>query len=132
MIRNASTFESLELFAPPAPVPRPLSVSELNGLILALLEETFPQVWVAGELSGVKYAASGHVYFSLKDEEAVIDAVLWRPPPASYAFAWNMGCRCWCAGRISVYVPRGKVSDRRRRDRAARARRSRPNWRSSS
>jgi exodeoxyribonuclease VII large subunit len=101
-------FEDLELFAPLAQTPRPLSVCELNGLILELLEGSFPRVWVAGELSRVQYASSGHVYFNLKDEEAVIDAVLWRTTASKVRFRLEQGLSVLVRGRISVYVPRGK------------------------
>ena len=101
-------FEDLELFAPQAASPRPLSVCELNGLILELLEESFPQVWVAGELSGVKYATSGHVYFSLKDEEALVDVVMWRTAVGKLRFRLEQGQSVLVRGRVSVYVPRGK------------------------
>ena len=56
-----------------------LSVTQLTALIKGALAETFPAVWVKGELSGVKrYGASGHLYFSLKDGGALLGAVMWR------------------------------------------------------
>src|SRR6188472_2694642 len=59
-----------DLFEPPAPV---LSVSQLNQRVRALLENQFELLWVAGELSGVKKASSGHWYFCLKDANAQVE-----------------------------------------------------------
>jgi len=57
---------------------RPLTVSQLAERIRFLLEDEFPKVWVEGEVTGFKVAQSGHAYFSLKDEVALIDCVIWR------------------------------------------------------
>src|SRR5258706_132979 len=68
--------------APPEPAPRnPLpeyAVSEISQAIRRTLEGSFERVRVRGEISGFKRAASGHLYLSLKDSEAVLDAVCWR------------------------------------------------------
>ena len=56
----------------------PLSVSELSGALKRTIENAFGQVRVRGEISGFKRHASGHCYFTLKDENACIDAVIWR------------------------------------------------------
>src|SRR4051794_19706923 len=56
----------------------PLSVSELSGALKRTIETAFGQVRVRGEISGFKRHASGHCYFTLKDEAACIDAVIWR------------------------------------------------------
>jgi exodeoxyribonuclease VII large subunit len=61
-----------------APARRIYSVSELNTAIGAILEEEFPDIWVAGEISGLKLAASGHYYFTLKEREAQVRAVAFR------------------------------------------------------
>src|SRR3954451_5968674 len=55
-----------------------LSVSEIARALKRTVEDAFGLVRVRGELSGLKRAASGHLYFSLKDDEAVLDAVCWR------------------------------------------------------
>ena len=60
---------------PPAPV---ISVAELNRLAKDTLERTLPAVWVAGEISNFKRYDSGHCYFTLKDELAQVDCVLFR------------------------------------------------------
>ena len=55
-----------------------LSVSEISASLKRMVEDRFGFVRVKGELSGVKRAASGHVYLALKDENARLDAVMWR------------------------------------------------------
>ena len=57
--------------------PRPWSVGELTRALRNAIEPKFRDVWVAGEVANLRRQASGHVYFSLKDDEAVIGAVLW-------------------------------------------------------
>src|SRR2546428_284894 len=57
---------------------RVYTVSELNALAQAILEESFPSVWVEGEISNLRKYPSGHTYFTLKDEAAQIAAVLFR------------------------------------------------------
>ena len=56
----------------------PLTVSEISGRLKRAVEERFGFVRVRGELSGVKRAASGHLYLCLKDESARLDGVMWR------------------------------------------------------
>ncbi len=58
---------------------RILTVSELSRLVRGILEQPFRiGVWVEGELSNVRRAGSGHLYFTLKDEDASVQAVMWR------------------------------------------------------
>ena len=63
--------------------PPVLSVSDLTELLKSVVEATFPQVWVAGEISNFLRAGSGHLYFTLKDETAQLKAVMWRTPALS-------------------------------------------------
>ena len=56
----------------------PISVSALNRQVRECLESRFPLSWVSGEISNLTYAASGHVYFSLKDAQAQVRCVMWR------------------------------------------------------
>lgn len=56
----------------------PLSISEISAILKRTVEDRFGFVRLRGELSGVKRAASGHLYCALKDEAAVIDGVMWR------------------------------------------------------
>ncbi len=63
---------------PNAALPPVISVSDLNALARALIEQQLPLAWVAGEISNFMRAASGHCYFSLKDERAQVRCVLFR------------------------------------------------------
>ena len=69
--------EQFALFDRP-PERRVLTVSELNGAIRAVLDAEFSDVWVSGEISGVKLAASGHYYFTLKERDAQVRCVAFR------------------------------------------------------
>src|ERR1035438_10472640 len=60
------------------PQRRVFTVSELNGAIRALLDREFGEVWVSGEISGLKLAASGHYYFTLKERESILKCVAYR------------------------------------------------------
>jgi exodeoxyribonuclease VII large subunit len=83
------------------------TVSQVTEIVKAALEVAFPQVWVEGEVSGYKKAASGHVFFSLKDEKSVIKAVMWQSTARTVAFDLKDGLKVVCRGKISVYEPRG-------------------------
>lgn len=87
--------------------PRVLSVSELTAELKELVEESFAQVWVVGEISGLSRPASGHVYLVLKDDQAQIRAVLWRSTAARLRFELEDGLEVVCRGRLEVYAPRG-------------------------
>ena len=63
-----------------------LTVSELSGALKRTIENAFGQVRVRGEISGFKRHGSGHCYFTLKDENACIDAVIWRTSAGTLAF----------------------------------------------
>ncbi len=94
-----------------------LSVTQLNQTVKMLLEGTpvLSDVWVEGELSGAKLYSSGHLYFSLKDEESVIGAVMFRTSMARMDFRPENGMHVLAHGRVSAYVPRGQyqfIADR--------------------
>ena len=84
------------------------SVSELNAQIKALLESSYRFVWVRGEISNFRVPASGHYYFTLKDEQSQIRAVFFRPQHRHLRFTPESGLQVLCQGRISVYEPRGE------------------------
>jgi exodeoxyribonuclease VII large subunit len=83
------------------------SVSDLNANIKALLEESFPFVWIFGEISNFRIPASGHYYFSLKDAASQISAVMFRGQQRKLKFEPEDGMSVTGMGRISVYEPRG-------------------------
>lgn len=84
------------------------SVSEVSGLVKVTVEETFSYVRVQGEISGFKRAASGHLYFALKDENAVIDGVCWRGTAARLDLRPEDGMEVIATGRITTYPGRSK------------------------
>ncbi|MBC7188215.1 MAG: exodeoxyribonuclease VII large subunit [Calditrichaeota bacterium] len=83
------------------------TVSELTREIKVLLETTIPVVWVEGEVSNFKLHTSGHMYFSLKDENAQIAAVMWRGRNAGLRFIPEDGMKVLVQGRVTVYEKRG-------------------------
>ncbi len=86
----------------------PLSVSELSGALKRTIESAFGQVRVRGEISGFKRHNSGHCYFTLKDENACIDAVIWRTSAAILAFRPEDGAEVVATGRLTTYPGRSK------------------------
>jgi exodeoxyribonuclease VII large subunit len=86
----------------------PLTVSELSGALKRTIENAFGQVRVRGEISGFKRHASGHCYFTLKDENACIDAVIWRGSAAGLAFRPEDGAEVIATGKLTTYPGRSK------------------------
>ena len=83
------------------------SVAQLTAAIKERLESAFPFVWVAGEASDVSRPRSGHVYFTLKDSEAQIRAVMWRSTASRLRFDLTDGTQVVCGASMDVYAPRG-------------------------
>lgn len=84
------------------------TVTQLTGQIKNLLEGTFPDVWVEGEISNLTAPQSGHVYFTLKDQQSQVKAVLFRSSQRHLKFTLQHGMQVICRGRVSVYEPRGE------------------------
>jgi exodeoxyribonuclease VII large subunit len=91
-----------------APERRILSVSELNAEIRAVLDAEFADLWVTGEISGLKLAASGHYYFTLKEREAQVKCVAFRSAHRYWKFKPQDGMAVLARGRIDVYEARGE------------------------
>lgn len=85
-----------------------LSVSELSGALKRTVESAFGFVRVRGEISGWKRHSSGHCYFTLKDETAAIDAVIWKGQAASLAFNPEDGAEVIATGKLTTYPGRSK------------------------
>lgn len=83
------------------------SVSELTELIKEMLEKPFSFITVEGEISSVSRAASSHLYFTLKDESAAINAVIFKNERAKITFDINDGIKVKARGKLSVYASRG-------------------------
>ncbi len=82
------------------------SVSEISGALKRVVEDNFGHVRVRGEISGWKVATSGHAYFKLKDENAVLDAVCWKGVVGKLPFRPEDGLEVTCSGRITTYPGR--------------------------
>jgi exodeoxyribonuclease VII large subunit len=85
----------------------PLSVSEVTALVKARLEPVFRNVWIVGEISNLSRPASGHVYLTLKDDDAQLRGVVWRGSLPFLAVEPADGLAVACHGRIEVYAARG-------------------------
>jgi len=85
----------------------PLSVSELTAGIKRLLEQNYASVEVIGEVSRLTRHGSGHIYFTIKDANAAISAVIWRSTAARLKTLPEEGREFVFSGHISVYEPRG-------------------------
>jgi exodeoxyribonuclease VII large subunit len=92
---------------PPSNVPE-YSVSELSAGLRRTVEDAFSFVRVRGEISGFKRHSSGHLYFALKDAEAVLDAVCWRGAAAKLAIGPEDGMEVVATGRLTTYPGRSK------------------------
>ena len=84
------------------------TVGELNGSIADLLSREFTNIWVSGEISGLKLATSGHCYFTIKDSESQLRAVCWRGTYRMLKFKPRDGVEILARGKIEVYAPRGE------------------------
>ncbi|HEX7465259.1 MAG TPA: exodeoxyribonuclease VII large subunit, partial [Usitatibacter sp.] len=87
--------------------PPVLTVAELNRRVRAVLENQFEIVWVAGELSNVKKAPSGHWYFCLKDPGAQIDCAMFRTRAQFLDFRPENGLQVEVRARVTLYEARG-------------------------
>ena len=82
------------------------SVTELSGALKRVVEENFAFVRVRGEISGLKVPPSGHVYFDLKDDKAVLNAVIWRPSVARLKLRPESGMEVVVTGKLTTYAGR--------------------------
>jgi exodeoxyribonuclease VII large subunit len=87
---------------------RVLSVSELTSLVKEILEGGFPEVTVEGEITNVRPASSGHLYFSLKDRSSMVQAVMFRYRSRVLGFEPQDGMLVRARGGITVYAARGQ------------------------
>lgn len=87
---------------------RQFSVSELTYAIANTLQSAFSNIWISGEISGLKMASSGHCYFTLKDDEAQIRCAVWRNAYRLLRAKPQDGMLVLARGRVEVYPPRGE------------------------
>src|SRR5580692_680201 len=91
------------------PVRRTYTVSELTGGLRGLIAEHFTDIWVSGEISGTKLAASGHYYFTLRDEAAQIRSVCYKMTARYLKFKPQDGVAVLARGRLDLYDARGEL-----------------------
>ncbi len=89
------------------PAEAAISVSQLNRRVKTLLEKGIAQLWVEGEISNLSRPASGHIYFSLKDDTAQVSAAWFRQRQRGPAVGYKNGDRVLAFGRVSLYEARG-------------------------
>jgi len=93
---------------PAAPAREILSISQLNGTARMLLERGLGTVWLEGEISNLARPASGHWYFSLKDEAAQVRCAMFRSRSMLVRFPVKDGAKVLARGRVSLYEARGE------------------------
>jgi len=92
-----------ETAAPPRANLPEFSVSEISAALKQTVEGAFPFVRVRGEVSGLKHASSGHIYFDLKDDKAVLNAIIWKQTARLIRQKPEAGLEVVCTGRITTY-----------------------------
>ena len=84
------------------------TVSQLNAEVKQLLQNNFFSIWIEGELSNIAQPASGHIYFSLKDEEAQVRCAMFRSANRKLEFDPENGMHVLIKARVGLYEPRGE------------------------
>lgn len=84
------------------------TISEISSLLKEVVENTFSVVKIQGELSSLKRHTSGHLYFSLKDQNSILDAVCWKMTVAGLQHQPIEGAEVICTGRLTTYAGRSK------------------------
>ena len=92
---------------PPSNIEAAISVSQLNRRVKTLIENGIARLWVEGEISNLSRPASGHIYFSLKDDSAQVSAAWFRQRQRGPAAGFKNGERVLAYGRVSIYEARG-------------------------
>ena len=101
-------FQAASTPAKPRETAKVMGVSELNRRVKNMLEANLELLWVAGELSNVMRAASGHWYFSLKDEAAQVRCVMFRGRASQVSFTPENGMQVEVRALPSLYEARGE------------------------
>jgi exodeoxyribonuclease VII large subunit len=89
------------------PNAKVFTVAEVNAAARTVIEDGFPNVWVAGEVSNLTRASSGHLYFTLKDAEAELKAVMWRGSALRLRFEPSAGLHLLARGNLTIYPQKG-------------------------
>ena len=85
-----------------------ISVGELNRSAKYLLEDAFTNISVIGEISNMSRPSSGHIYFTLKDEDGAIGCAMWRSQASKLNFKPEDGDKCILKGQVSLYPATGR------------------------
>lgn len=85
-----------------------LTVTEINAQVRSLVEDTYPEVTVLGEISNFKRHSSGHLYFTLKDSDAQLKSACFRANASRIGFDVDDGMRVMATGRVTLYEPYGQ------------------------
>jgi len=83
-------------------------VAEINKIVKNFLEGEFPEIWLEGEISNLTLHSSGHLYFTLKDEEAQINAIMYKWQVGELELVPENGMKVIAKGKISVFVKGGR------------------------
>jgi exodeoxyribonuclease VII large subunit len=94
--------------APTRPPRRVYSVSELTSAVRTLFEDQLGEIWVEGEISNCRVWNTGHLYFTLKDRDAQLKAVMFRTTLRYLRFKPEDGLHVVARGRLGVYAPKGE------------------------
>lgn len=92
---------------PPREEHSVFSVSDLTCMVKHMLEDSFPAVWVEGEISNFKAHTSGHLYFSIKDEKSQLSIVMFRPFAQRLRFKPEDGMKVLLQGKVTIFERRG-------------------------
>ena len=84
------------------------SVSEISYILKRTMEESFSVVKIKGEISGLRPAASGHLYFNLKDDKSILKTICWKGVAATLPFKPEDGLEVICIGKITTYPARSE------------------------
>jgi exodeoxyribonuclease VII large subunit len=109
MVTSRDPSPQLDFVFEPAPLRRIWPVHELVEQVCEFVEQRYLDVWVEGEISNLRPAPSGHLYFSLKDAEAQLPVVLFRRQAALLRFRPEDGLHVLARGKVSVYQQRGQL-----------------------
>ncbi|HEY3991066.1 MAG TPA: exodeoxyribonuclease VII large subunit [Acidobacteriaceae bacterium] len=104
--------DQLGLLFPPERHPESRRIWTVSALVTEIrghVERAYPDCWVEGEISNLRSAASGHVYFTLKDEQGQLPVVLFRRQASLLRFRPEAGLHVLLRGRISLYEERGQL-----------------------
>src|SRR5579872_1084740 len=98
-------------FAAEAPSRRVWRVADLVGAVRTTVERSYTDVWVEGEISNFRAAESGHLYFALKDGDALLKVVMFRMQARLLRFKPDNGMQIIARGRVTIYDQRGERSE---------------------